>query len=79
MAFCIRKLNFVQTFCLPSTGQPMDLRQRRSTSEDPGRDRKNLVRVLQIVLCAEQPNIRYGQTASAFRKGNVVIEMKIFV
>jgi hypothetical protein len=46
---------------------------------DAGPGLRNLIRLLQIIFRAEQSNIRSGKAASAFRKRNVVIEVKILV
>jgi hypothetical protein len=45
---------------------------------DAGTGLRHLIRLLQIIFRAEQSNIRSG-AASAFRKRNVVIEVKILV
>jgi hypothetical protein len=62
-----------------SPGKFVNVRHRRRSSENPWSDRQNLVRFLEIVLGAEQSNVRCGQAASAFRERNVVIEVKIFL
>jgi hypothetical protein len=60
-----------------SPGQFVNVGRSRGSGENPRSDRQNLVRFFEIVLSAEQSNIRCGEAASTFRKRNVVMHVMI--
>jgi hypothetical protein len=66
-----------QVFAGYSPRQPMNVRHSRRSGKNPRSNCQNLIGFLEVMLGAEQPNVCSGQTASAFRKRNVVIEMQI--
>ena len=55
----------------------MDVRRESDSSENPRRDRQNLIGLFQIMFRAQQSHIRSSETASALRERNVMIEMQI--